>query len=41
MIVKVVMEEHEGYGDAESVLNEIREKMESDYPEITSYEVEE
>ena len=41
MKVIAVKEEHDCYPDCEAVLEEIRDKMSADYPEISDYEVEE
>lgn len=39
MIVRIELEGTEQIEEAQAVLDEIRHKMESDYPEITKYEV--
>ena len=40
MKVVVIREEQDDIDDCSSVLNEIKDKMEVDYPEITDYSVE-
>jgi len=37
MIVKIISEDNDSPKDCKNVLDEIKDKMEADYPEITAY----